>query len=81
MELFRNKIEELKVSDFENNKDQVDEVSVPVEDVTRYEKELFAFIDTKYPEIPEAIASSKEISEETEGLLKKALVEFGEKFK
>ena len=56
-------------------------LSVPVEDVTRYEKELFAFIDTKYPEIPEAIASSKEISEETEGLLKKALAEFGEKFK
>ncbi len=55
-------------------------LSVPVEDVTRYEKELFAFIDTKYPEIPEAIASSKEISEETESLLKKALEEFGEKF-
>jgi F-type H+-transporting ATPase subunit alpha len=55
-------------------------LSVPVEDVTRYEKELFAFIDTKYPEIPEAIASTKEISEETEGLLKKALAEFGEKF-
>ena len=55
-------------------------LSVPVEDVTRYEKELFAFIDTKYPEIPEAIAASKEISEETETLLKKALEEFGEKF-
>ena len=55
-------------------------LSVPVEDITRYEKELFAFIDTKYPEIPEAIASSKEISEETESLLKKALEEFGEKF-
>ena len=55
-------------------------LSVPVEDITRYEKELFAFIDTKYPEIPEAIAKQKEITEETEELLKKALVEFGEKF-
>ena len=55
-------------------------LSVPTEDITRYEKELFAFIDTKYPEIPESIAATKEITPETEELLKKALAEFGEKF-
>ena len=55
-------------------------LSVPTEDVTRYEKELFAFIDTKYPEIPESIATTKEITAETEEALKKALAEFGEKF-
>ncbi len=55
-------------------------LSVPTEDITRYEKELFAFIDTKYPEIPESIAATKEITAETEELLKKALTEFGEKF-
>ena len=55
-------------------------LSVPTEDITRYEKELFAFIDTKYPEIPESIAETKEITAETEELLKKALTEFGEKF-
>ena len=55
-------------------------LSIPTEDITRYEKELFAFIDTKYPEIPESIAATKEITAETEELLKKALAEFGEKF-
>ena len=55
-------------------------LSVPTEDITRYEKELFAFIDTKYSEIPESIAVTKEITAETEELLKKALAEFGEKF-
>ena len=55
-------------------------LSVPTEDITRYEKELFAFIDTKYLEIPESIAATKEITAETEELLKKALAEFGEKF-
>ena len=55
-------------------------LSISTEDITRYEKELFAFIDTKYPEIPESIATTKEITAETEELLKKALAEFGEKF-
>ena len=56
-------------------------LSAPVEDVTRYESELFEFLDTKYSEIPEAIRTQKEITEETEALLKKALEEFGTKFK
>ena len=30
----------------------------------RFEKELFEFLDTKYPEVPNAIATEKQISEE-----------------
>lgn len=55
-------------------------LSVPVADITRFETALFEFIDTKYPEVPKAIASEKQISEETEATLKKAIEEFKEQF-
>lgn len=55
-------------------------LSIPTDEITRYEKELFAFIATKYPEIPESIAQTKELTPDTEELLKKALVEFEGKF-
>ena len=56
-------------------------LDVPVEDITRFETEFFEFIDTKYPEIPNSIASEKSISDEVEGKLKKAIEEFKEQFK
>ena len=56
-------------------------LDVAVENITRFESELFAFIDTKYPEIPASIADSKVISEEIETTLKKAIVEFKGQFK
>ena len=56
-------------------------LDVAVEDITRFEDELFSFIDTKYPEIPASIADTKVISEETESKLKKAIVEFKGQFK
>ena len=34
-------------------------LDIPVEDVLRFEKGLFEFIQTKYPEIPEAIRTRK----------------------
>ena len=55
-------------------------LSVPVSKITRFETELFAFLDTKYPEIPAAIAQEKQISDQTDELLKKAIEEFKEKF-
>ena len=55
-------------------------LDVPVDEVTRFEKEFFEFLDTKYPEIPAAIAEEKVISEETEGKLKKAIEEFKQVF-
>ena len=56
-------------------------LDVAVEDITRFESEFFTFIDTKYPEIPASIADTKVISEEIEGKLKKAIVEFKGQFK
>ena len=56
-------------------------LDVAVADITRFESELFEFLDTKYPEIPNNIANEKEISEATDALLKKAIVEFKEQFK
>ncbi|MBD5477088.1 MAG: F0F1 ATP synthase subunit alpha [Lachnospiraceae bacterium] len=56
-------------------------LDVPVEDITRFEKEFFEFLDTKYPDVPGAIAQDKEISEETDGKLRKAVEEFKAQFK
>jgi F-type H+/Na+-transporting ATPase subunit alpha len=58
-------------------------LDIPVKDVLRFEQELFEFVATKYPEIPEAIRTDKEIKEETEQQLVKAIEEckaqFGQK--
>ena len=56
-------------------------LDVPVEDITRFEKEFFEFLDTKYPDVPGAIAQDKEITEETDGKLRKAVEEFKAQFK
>ena len=56
-------------------------LDVPVEDITRFEKEFFEFLDTKYPDVPGAIAQNKEITEETDGKLRKAVEEFKAQFK
>ncbi len=55
-------------------------LDVPVEDITRFEKEFFEYLDTKHPEIPAAIAEEKVISDETEEKLVKALNAFKEEF-
>ena len=56
-------------------------LDVDTADITRFESELFEFLDTKYPEIPKSIAEEKQISDATDELLKKAIVEFKEQFK
>ncbi len=55
-------------------------LDVPVADITRFEKELFEFLDTKYPEISRSIAEEKVISDEVEEKLKKAIEEFKKSF-
>lgn len=55
-------------------------LDVPVDEILRFEKELFEFIKTKYPEIPESIKETKELSSEVEEELKKAIKEFKEGF-
>ena len=55
-------------------------LNVPVEDITRFEKEFFDYLDTKHPEIPAAIAEEKVISDATEEKLVKALNDFKAEF-
>ncbi|MFR1545634.1 F0F1 ATP synthase subunit alpha [Marvinbryantia sp.] len=55
-------------------------LDVPVEDITRFEKEFFDYLETKHPEIPAAIAEEKVISDATEEKLVKALNDFKAEF-
>jgi len=50
-------------------------LDIPTNQVLEFEKELFKFIDTKYPEIPASIREAKQMTPETEELLKKAIEE------
>ena len=50
-------------------------LQIATEQVTRFESELFEFIKTKYPEVPEKIRTNKKSDEETEPILKKAIEE------
>lgn len=50
--------------------------SIPEKDVQKYEGELFQFLHQKHPHIPKAIASDKQIKDETKKLLVEALKEF-----
>jgi F-type H+-transporting ATPase subunit alpha len=50
-------------------------MDIPVAEVLNFEKALFDFIDTKYAEVPEAIRTTKEMGEETEKKLIKAIEE------
>ena len=55
-------------------------MDIPVADILPFEKALFEYVDTKYPEVPEAIRTEKVISEETEAKLIKAITECKEEF-
>ena len=55
-------------------------LDIPVEDVLRFESELFEYIDTKYPEIPESIRTEKEMKPEIEEKLVKAIEDFKKNF-
>ncbi|MBR1470344.1 MAG: F0F1 ATP synthase subunit alpha [Lachnospiraceae bacterium] len=55
-------------------------LDVAVGDIQRFESELFEYIKTKYPEIPEAIRTEKEMSKEIEEKLVKAIESFKNHF-
>ena len=55
-------------------------LDIPVEDVLDFEKGLFAFIDTKYPEIPESIKETRVLSDEAEQKLIQAIGECKAKY-
>ncbi|MBQ7919543.1 MAG: F0F1 ATP synthase subunit alpha [Lachnospiraceae bacterium] len=56
-------------------------LDIPVEDITRFEKAFFEFIDTKYAEIPRSIKEDKVLSDEMEEKLILAIGEFKAAFK
>ena len=56
-------------------------IDIPVEDILRFEEELFSYVETKYPEILESIRDTKEMTEENEKALIKAIEECKASFK
>ena len=56
-------------------------LDIEVDDIQRFESELFDFIDTKYPEIFESIRETKQLEEETEQTLIKAIEECKAQFR
>ena len=55
-------------------------LDVPVENITRFESEFFEFLDTQYPQVPQAIKEEQVISDETEKTLVTAIEEFKKRF-
>lgn len=56
-------------------------LDIPVEDVLPFEAALFAYVDTKYPEIPESIRTEKVLTEDTEKALIQAIEECKKSYK
>lgn len=56
-------------------------LDIPTEDILRFESELFEYIDTKYPEIPESIRTTKVLEEDIEKMLVKAIDECKKSFR
>jgi F-type H+-transporting ATPase subunit alpha len=53
---------------------------VPVEEVRRYEEELYRFLETRHPSVLSAIAEKKILDDDLKAAVKNALTEFGETF-
>lgn len=56
-------------------------IDIPVDKILAFQDGLFDFIETKYPQIPETIAKTKVLDEDTEKLLISAIEEFKKTFK
>jgi F-type H+-transporting ATPase subunit alpha len=54
---------------------------IPVKDIKRFEKEVLEFIEVKYKQVFDSIKKDKDVSKETEELIKKAGQEFLSTFK
>ncbi len=55
-------------------------LDIPVERVLEFEEKFLEYVDTKFPEIYSAIRNTKDLSPETEELIRKAITEFKETF-
>ena len=53
---------------------------IAVEDITEFEKDLFDYIDSAYPDIIQSIKDTKDLTKENEERLKEALNSYVEKF-
>jgi F-type H+-transporting ATPase subunit alpha len=67
-------VEDQVISIFAGTNGYLDDV--PVSEVRRFESELLRFIHDKYPELPEGIASSKDLPDAAADTLKKAISDF-----
>jgi len=56
-------------------------LDIPVEDIQAFEKALFELVDTKYPEVPEAIRTTKVLDEDMEKKLVQAIEECKKSYK
>lgn len=50
-------------------------LDIPVNEILTFERNLFEYIKNQYPEIPQSIKETKELTEETEEMLIKAITE------
>lgn len=55
-------------------------IDIPVADILPFEQALFEYVDTKYPEVPEAIRTEKVMSDEVEAKLIRAIEECKKSF-
>jgi F-type H+-transporting ATPase subunit alpha len=54
---------------------------LPVAAVQRYERELYAFLEAKHPDVLKLLREKKELTDDVKGRLEGALAEFGKLFK
>ena len=56
-------------------------LDIPTDEILRFESELLEYIDTKYPEIPESIRTTKVLEDDIEKTLVKAIEECKKSFR
>jgi F-type H+-transporting ATPase subunit alpha len=71
-------VEQQVVSIFAGSNGYLD--AIAVSDIERFEREMHAFLNERYPEIEEQIRKTKQLSDEIQVTLRKALDEFSAKF-
>jgi F-type H+-transporting ATPase subunit alpha len=54
--------------------------SIEISKVTAFENDFYRFMETNYPDVEKSIAETKDLSDEMESILKKALIEFKKSF-
>jgi F-type H+-transporting ATPase subunit alpha len=54
--------------------------AVPIEEVRRYEDDLYRFLETRHPAVLSGIADKKILDDEVKGALEAALKDFGQQF-